>query len=89
MIAVGRAFIRPNSAMHPLAHVPSALSRRNQQANVGTTSNRLQGAHWSIGEEAELVQCISGSAPLGANPANASGVATAGCGSNLRREQEV
>jgi len=43
-----RAFIRPNSAIHPLAHVPSALPRRNQEANVGTTSNRQQGAHWSI-----------------------------------------
>ncbi len=36
------------SAMHPLAHVPSVLPRRSQQANVGTTSNRQQGAHWSI-----------------------------------------
>jgi len=50
----GRAFIRPNSAMHSLAHAPSALPSRNQQANVGTTSNRQQcatGHRWNAALE--------------------------------------
>ena len=55
----------------PLSACSECVIQDESEANVGTTSDRLQGAHWSIGEEAELMQSVSGSAPLDANSANA------------------